>query len=81
MNWTRGLLRLWMIIAACWIIVTTWLQWNLITNPFTKYVEPSPFIDITMFIFLPPLVLLLLGLSGVWVMRGFRRSGIQGGSP
>ena len=35
----------------------------------------------TLPILLPPFLLLLLGLAGVWVMRGFRRSGIQGGSP
>ena len=38
-------------------------------------------IDTAVWILLPPSLLLLLGLAGLWVIRGFRRSGIQGGSP
>ena len=38
-------------------------------------------IDTAVLILLPPSMLLLLGLAGVWVMRGFRPNGIQGGSP
>lgn len=28
MNWTRGLLRVWAVLAVCWVAPLTWIKWN-----------------------------------------------------
>jgi len=122
MNWARGFLRLWAVLAVCWWTVATfhllddlspwaydeWIKFRPVELIETSSSEPtvdfSKFSDAqleaylnaskrakfmvrevgivaTGWIVVSPFLLLLLGLAGVWVMRGFRRSGIQGGSP
>lgn len=130
-NFGKGLFRLWVVLAVCWVTLFTFERGHdllaqhisrTVTVTFgdgttrllenfsstgtaedafarakakfpdqeIKHLNRSPTIiavpdwptriDTAVWILLPPSMLLLLGLTGVWVMRGFRRSGIQGGS-
>ena len=132
MNWNRGFLRLWAVLAVCWVTLFTFERGHdllaqdisrIVTVSFgdgtnrllenfsstgtaedalarakakfpdqeIKHLNRSPTIvavpdwptriDTAVWILLPPSMLLLLGLAGMWVMRGFRPSGTQGGSP
>ena len=71
MNWQRGLFRLWVGAAAIWMLcvgvlgvvslsVKHWTVGILDAELFAAYVV------------IPPLAVLLLGLIGVWIARGFR---------
>ena len=81
MNWSRGLLRLWGVLAACWIIAGLFLaivitlkgQFNFLEHLFKMSgIDWAYFVFL---IFIPPLLLLFLGFAVAWIARGFRNSG------
>ena len=81
MNWKRGLLRVWAVLAAIWISLQAFLMWDKITarwiwDPVVSadgsvHGSTTPF-KIAGWVLLPPLLLLLLGMATVWIKRGFR---------
>ena len=88
MNWTRGLLRVWAVLALCWVGSTTLVMQDLIFPPSCSAHEACDFrppslgpepslqekrIEAAKLISVPPLGLLVLGFLVVWAVRGFRR--------
>ena len=112
MNWRRGLLRLWLVLSLCWIVLVGLFAWQNDTLKFARMQACSEakraqgadaFIcglseevdeqvrlmsigvadiattaiieELVAFALIPPLVTLVLGLLGVWVVSGFVRRG------
>ncbi len=67
MNWKRGLLRLWAVVAVLWVSLQ--LGGRVIGDGIDKCCDSF---DLSV-AFIPPLLLLALGYIGLWVRRGFRR--------
>ena len=125
-NFGKGLFRLWVVLAVCWIAVNLWLDpiklgppehtiargpdgsrfsfafdadYQTIKDALSKhYGKPvtftmpvefdpfssipiplQPFFAVVTKLILPPFLLLLLGLAGGWVLRGFSRNENQQG--
>jgi hypothetical protein len=108
MNWTRGLIRLWLVVSILWISVVGWLAYLGGVVPRiaaakqqacfeARKADPrlgnvfdcfdgggSPFADLVPWsndiftyggwAFIPPLVLLFIGILIKWVMAGFRHA-------
>ena len=73
-NVGKGMFRLWVIVAACWIIGITIGYWEDLAGRSCCSDEWSGRIDAIVTMFLPPASLMLLGLASAWVLRGFRTS-------
>lgn len=65
MRWKRGLFRLWMVVSALWVI------------PLTLLIASEAPLDVYAFrflifvVFLPPVLVLAIGMALVWAIRGF----------
>ena len=70
MNWKRGLLRLWAVVAVLWVL--SFGLWALFIDGFFNFTF-GEFVVLLMILSIPPLLLLALGYCGLWVGRGFRR--------
>ncbi len=73
MNWSRGLIRLWLIAAICWVALASVFMWDSIGS--TDWGRIGATIST---ILGPPIAVLLLGLGVVWVIDGFRADDEQG---
>jgi hypothetical protein len=83
MNWCTGLLRLWLVATAIWLVSVAWLErdattdlWDDITNldfvwlsQWVSHVLP----DLAGLLFIPPIATLAVGASLIWAFRGFRK--------
>jgi hypothetical protein len=69
-NWRRGLFRVWLLLSAAWIICWTlyWLLYGIQVG----FQNISGVLAIPVLLFIPPIVLLLLGWATGWAFRGFR---------
>jgi hypothetical protein len=69
----KGLFRLWIVVSVCW--VSYWHLYTLACTPesFTR-AYTSHFGETFCIIFLPPVILLILGKSIFWIARGFKKS-------
>ena len=69
-NWRRGLFRVWLLLSAAWIICWTiyWLLYGIQVG----FQNISGLLSIPVLLFVPPIVLLLLGWATGWAFRGFR---------
>ena len=100
MNMSKGLFRLWMLLAAIWVLYTFWLFWSGCTSAldadgkvitetlcrtgarngrFVALDEPTKFSVVDWlrwirFAALPPGIVLAIGASSFWVLRGFKIS-------
>jgi hypothetical protein len=65
MNWSRGLVRLWIAVSLLWIILSSiyWLSANVLT-----FAEP-PLVAIVIG---PPIALFVFGFGVWWIVDGFR---------
>jgi hypothetical protein len=68
-NWRRGLVRMWLLISAGWV-----MSWTIY---FVMYVlqgrfSGSDFLAVSVILFGPPVALLLFGIVTRWAFRGFR---------
>jgi hypothetical protein len=66
-NWTRGLLRLWLVASLLWAAPMGWLAW-----PDWNYGERASWW--ATYTFAPPIVVLIVGISLLWTLRGFRQT-------
>jgi len=68
-NWRRGLLRVWMLVSAAWIM--GWVVYLIIYGIQSGF-RGSDFFAIAVLLFGPPVALLLFGLLAGWAFRGFK---------
>lgn len=86
LNLIAGLWRLWMLLAASWIVLSAFIlkedlfsikqdsDWIDVKSGLPSMVANWPLrIQALEYVFLPPFGLLLLGLGIIWVVKGFRR--------
>jgi hypothetical protein len=87
-RWGRGLYRAWVVFAVVWVSATGWMTFGPDPTPLpdksliNQYNIPSiQMSDSEIFfreakrgswVFLPPALLLLIGLGGGWAIRGFK---------
>ena len=69
LNWRRGLLRVWMLVSAAWIM--GWAVYLIIYGIQSGF-RGSDFFAIAVLLFGPPVALLLFGLLAGWAFRGFK---------
>ncbi len=67
-NWRRGLMRLWILVSAAWIM--GWLIFFAIEFISGKSTGPDLLV-IPIILFGPPIALLTLGLATRWAFQGF----------
>lgn len=74
MRWTRGLLRLWIAVSICWVVIVGGYATMIIATSGDRY-EPWRLAEevqlATVAVLVPPVVLLLVGYLGMWVISGF----------
>ena len=69
-NWRRGLLRVWLLMSAAWIM--GWAIYSILHAISNGFQTLGDFLRIPVVFFGPPLALLLLGLAATWAFRGFK---------
>jgi hypothetical protein len=69
-NWRRGLIRVWLLLSAAWIMGwAVHLILFAIQGGFKNYRD---FLAIPVLLFGPPIALLIFGLAAGWAFRGFK---------
>jgi hypothetical protein len=69
-NWRRGLLRVWLLVSAAWIM--GWIVYLILYGIRSGFQGPEEFLSIPVLLFGPPVALLLFGLLAGWAFRGFK---------
>jgi hypothetical protein len=72
MNWRVGLLRLWVVATAIWIVSLATLNWVFSRFDSVLYWARTELPDIAGWLFIPPIVVLAVGASLAWAFHGFR---------
>jgi hypothetical protein len=74
----KGLFRLWIVFSVCWIsyftlsICLSLLNvWERMGSAMTR--DFGDFLEYISIIFLPPVILLYLGKSIFWIVKGFKK--------
>jgi len=68
--WRRGLLRLWLLVSAAWIM--GWAIYAILHAMGDGFKTVGDFLSIPVVFFGPPVALLLFGLAAAWAFRGFK---------
>jgi hypothetical protein len=68
-NWRRGLVRIWLLVSAAWIM--GWVIYLLLHVLHGGFKETGEFLAVPVILFGPPIALLLFGLAAGWAFRGF----------
>jgi hypothetical protein len=68
-NWRRGLLRIWVLISAGWIM--GWAIYLIIYSLQGGYSGNRDFVAIPILLLAPPLALFIFALATAWAFRGF----------
>ena len=68
-NWRRGLLRVWLLASAAWI-----MAWSiyLIMYGLERGFRTSDILVIPVLLIGPPIALLIFGIATGWAFRGFK---------
>jgi hypothetical protein len=69
-NWRRGMLRIWLLLSAAWIM--GWIIYLLISGIQGEFKTIGDYLVIPVLLFGPPIALLLFGLAAGWAFRGFK---------
>jgi hypothetical protein len=69
-NWRRGLLRVWLLMSAAWIM--GWAIYSILHAMNDGFKTLGDFLSIPVVFFGPPIALLLFGLAAAWAFRGFK---------
>jgi hypothetical protein len=83
MNLQRGLFRLWLLLSVLWVGFMVWVHeppclfGKYSRNPYCAFSSPvnpaSEYLSFAAGALGPPIAILLLGYSLLWVLKGFRR--------
>lgn len=68
-NWRRGLLRVWLLVSAAWIMAWTIY---LIMFAVMKGMTIRDILVMPILLLGPPIALLIFGIAARWAFRGFR---------
>jgi hypothetical protein len=69
-NWRRGLLRIWLLVSAAWIM--GWVVYLILSGLQGGFRSADDFLPIPVLLFGPPIALLLFGFVAGWAFRGFK---------
>jgi hypothetical protein len=69
-NWRRGLLRVWLLMSAAWIM--GWMVYLILYGIQSGFQSSGEFLSVPVLLAGPPIALLLFGLMAGWAFRGFR---------
>ena len=69
-NWRRGLLRIWLLVSAAWIM--GWAVYLILNGIQGGFRSSGDFLAIPVLLLGPPIALLLFGLVAGWAFRGFK---------
>jgi hypothetical protein len=69
-NWRRGLLRVWLLLSAAWIM--GWIVYLIIYGIQSGFQSSGDFLAILVLLIGPPIALMLFGLVAGWAFRGFK---------
>jgi len=70
LNWGRGLIRVWLLLSAAWIM--GWTVHLILFAIQGGFQNSRDFLAIPVLLFGPPIALLLFGLAAGWAFRGFK---------
>jgi hypothetical protein len=74
LDWSRGLLRVWVVLSALWVaVIACGYLFLVIRGEPRSSLQDMPASVIGATALVPPLLALAFGMAGVWVARGFRR--------
>ena len=69
-NWRRGLLRIWLLVSAAWIM--GWAVYLILYGIQGGFRSSGDFLALPVLLLGPPIALLLFGLVAGWAVRGFK---------
>ncbi len=69
-NWRRGLLRVWLLVSAAWIM--GWIVYLILYGIQGGFHASAELLAIPVLLIGPPVALLLFGLMAGWAFRGFK---------
>ncbi len=69
-NWRRGLLRIWLLVSAAWIM--GWAFYLILYGIQGGFRSSGDFLALPVLLLGPPIALLLFGLVAGWAFRGFK---------
>jgi hypothetical protein len=72
-NWRRGLLRVWLLFAAAWLM--GWAIYLTMYGLRGGFKTTGDWFVIPVLLFGPPIALLLFGFAARWAFRGFKLDG------
>jgi hypothetical protein len=68
-NWRRGLLRIWLLVSAGWVM--SWAIYLIMYVLEGRFIR-SDFLAVPIILFGPSVALLLFGIAARWAFRGFQ---------
>jgi hypothetical protein len=68
-SWRRGLLRIWLLISAGWVM--GWTIYLVMYSLQGGYSGNRDFVAIPILLLAPPVALLIFGFTTGWALRGF----------
>lgn len=69
-NWRRGLVRVWLLVSAAWIMA--WIIYLLMQGIQGELKSTRDYLQLPVLLFGPPVALLIFGLGVGWSFRGFK---------
>ena len=69
-NWRRGVLRVWLLLSAAWIM--GWIVYLILNGIQGGFKSSGDVLAIPVLLFGPPVALLLFGILAGWAFRGFK---------
>ncbi len=69
LNWRRGLLRIWLLVSAAWLMA--WVVYLSMYGIQGGFKTPNDFLELPILLFGPPLALLVFGAMAGWAFKGF----------
>jgi hypothetical protein len=70
LNWRRGLLRIWLLLSAAWMM--GWIVYLILYGIRSGFRSSGDYFAIPVLLIGPPIALLLFGLVAGWAFRGFK---------
>jgi len=70
LNWRRGLIRVWLLVSAAWIM--GWVVYLMLFAIRSGFQNSRDLLAIPVLLLGPPIALLLFGLAAGWAFRGFK---------
>jgi hypothetical protein len=77
LNWRRGMIRIWLVLSAAWIM--GWIIEFLVYGIQGGFRFASDYLAIPVLLFGPPVALLIFGIAVGWAFRGFARDEARSG--